>query len=89
MSALAVGLGSSVFKTGSAEAAQTVAASRPAGGVVSAKPYNVMVILTDQEQNIPDLLGKGHWPGRDRLAKWALPLKTTRSVQRFVLRHVR
>lgn len=69
MGAMAVGLGSSVFKTGSAEAAQTVAASRPAGGSVSAKPYNVMVILTDQEQNIPDLLGKGHWPGRDRLAK--------------------
>ena len=67
--ALAVGFGSSVFKTGSAEATQTVAASKTAGGVVSPKPYNVMVILTDQEQNIPDLIGKGHWPGRDRLAK--------------------
>ena len=40
--ALAVGLGSSVFNAGSAEAAQAEAASRPAGGVVSAKPYNVI-----------------------------------------------
>jgi anaerobic selenocysteine-containing dehydrogenase len=53
MGAMAVGLGSSVFKTGSAEATQAEAASRPAGGSVSAKPYNVMVILTDQEQYLP------------------------------------
>lgn len=67
--ALAVGLGANVFDTGWAEANQAVAASTFAGEGLPPKPYNVMVILTDQEQNIPDLLGKGHWPGRDRLAK--------------------
>ena len=69
MGALAVGLGSSLFKIGSAEAAQAKVTSDSAGGSVSAKPYNVMVILTDQERYYSDLLGKGRWPGRDRLAK--------------------
>jgi len=36
-------------------------------GKIAPKPYNVLLILTDQEQRIPDLLGKGNWPGRDRL----------------------
>lgn len=69
--ALAVGLGESAFTTGKAEASQAVAASKPAekkrpskpytgGESLPAKPYNVLFILTDQEQYIPDLLGKGH-----------------------------
>ncbi|MGF1761420.1 sulfatase-like hydrolase/transferase [Photobacterium sagamiensis] len=33
------------------------------------KRYNVLFILTDQERYLPELTGKGHWPGRDRLAK--------------------
>jgi arylsulfatase A-like enzyme len=69
MGALAASLGSSGCDTGSTEATQPEVASRPAGGSVSAKPYNVMVILTDQEHYLPKLMGKGHWPGRDRLAK--------------------
>ena len=76
MGALAVGLGSSALNAAPAEAAQVVADSRSAGGDVSAKPYNVMFILTDQEQYLPELMGKGHWPGRDR-----------RSVQTGVLAH--
>ncbi len=58
--AMALGLGPSVFDAGSAQAATR---SLPA------KPYNVMFIFTDQERYLPELLGKGHWPGRDRLAK--------------------
>ena len=69
MGALAAGLGASIFNVGSAEAAEAEAASGSAAGGVSAKPYNVMFILTDQEQYLPDLMEKGHWPGRDRLAK--------------------
>jgi hypothetical protein len=87
MGALAAGLGSSVFNTGSAEATQAEAASRPAGGSVSAKPYNVMVILTDQEHYLPELMGKGHWPGGIGWLKWARPLRITRSVQRSAPRH--
>ena len=67
--ALALGLGASIFNSGSAEASTAEAASGSAQDGISAKPYNVLVILTDQEQYRPDFMGEGHWPGRDRLTR--------------------
>ena len=31
--------------------------------------------MTDQERYLPGLLGQGHWPGRDRLAKMGTTLE--------------
>ncbi|MGD9137575.1 MAG: sulfatase-like hydrolase/transferase [Desulfobacterales bacterium] len=50
-------------------AKQSAPEKTKAGGPVKPKQYNVLFILTDQERYLPELLGKGHWPGRDRLAK--------------------
>jgi arylsulfatase len=62
---IAAGLG-----TGSAHSAFAAAPSENAAGDnLPGGRYNVLFILTDQEQFRPELLGKGHWPGRDRLAK--------------------
>jgi arylsulfatase len=52
-----------------------VMSSRPATAqaasdrAVQPKRYNVLFIMTDQERYLPELVGKGHWPGRDRLTE--------------------
>lgn len=67
LGALAAGLGANAFNTGTAEAKPHTPTgekkvSKPYTGKenLPAKPYNVLFILTDQEQYIPELLGKGH-----------------------------
>ncbi|WP_031480113.1 sulfatase-like hydrolase/transferase [Maridesulfovibrio frigidus] len=52
----------------SAAKSSPIRKNKPAGKM-KAKPYNVLLILTDQERYMPDLIGKGHWPARDKLTK--------------------
>ena len=44
-------------------------AQTKSGNAVEPKRYNVLFIMTDQERYLPELLGKGHWRGRDRLTE--------------------
>ncbi len=67
--ALSLGLGASALGSRPAEAQASRTQSATASGGVSAKPYNVLLIFTDQERYFPEVLGKGHWPARDRLAR--------------------
>ena len=66
---LAVGAGALSLAPKKAKAAQKGPAQSKPSGPVTPKPYNVLFILTDQERYLPELIGKGHWPGRDRLAE--------------------
>jgi len=67
--ALGLGIGSAMI--GHNSLARADGNSGPpfaASGGEPGGPYNVLFILTDQERYLPELLGKGVWPGRDRLA---------------------
>lgn len=66
---LAVGTGALSLAPEKAKAAQKTPTKPKPGGPISPKPYNVLFILTDQERYLPELMGKGHWPGHDRLAQ--------------------
>ena len=66
---LALGSGALSLTTDTAQAAPSPADQLKPGGAPNAKRYNVLFIMTDQERYLPGLLGQGHWPGRDRLAK--------------------
>ena len=69
MATLALGSGAMSLTPETAQAQQSSSVkSRPAGSL-KPKRYNVLFILTDQERYLPELSGKGHWPGRDRLTK--------------------
>ena len=69
MAALAMGSGAMSLTPEAAHAQQPAAGKPKPAGSLTPKPYNVLFILTDQERYLPELLGKGHWPGRDRLAQ--------------------
>ena len=66
---LALGSGVISMSQGKAQAQQSGTAPTKPASPLKPKRYNVLFILTDQERYEPELLGKGHWPGRDRLAK--------------------
>lgn len=66
---LAVGTGALASASGSVKTAKASTQKTKPGGPIGSKPYNVLFILTDQERYLPELMGKGHWPGRDRLAE--------------------
>ena len=65
---LAVGSGVLSLTPEKVSAQQSTPHKSKSDGPVKPKRYNVLFILTDQERNTPELTGKGHWPGRDRLA---------------------
>jgi arylsulfatase len=69
LATLAIGSGALSISSGRAQAQQPSFVKSNPVGPIKPKPYNVLFILTDQERYLPELLGKGHWPGRDRLAK--------------------
>ena len=69
MATLALGSGTMALKPTSARAKQASSVKTESAGPLKPKRYNVMFILVDQERYLPELLGKGHWPGRDRLTK--------------------
>lgn len=66
---LAVGSGAVSLTPETAQAKQSPSVTTKPAGPLKPKPYNVLFILSDQERYMPEMLGKGHWPGRDRLAK--------------------
>jgi arylsulfatase A-like enzyme len=66
---LALGSGSISLTPEPAQAKQSAPNKTKPGGPVTPNRYNVLFILTDQERYNPELMGTGHWPGRDRLAK--------------------
>jgi arylsulfatase len=68
LTTLALGAGAMAMSPTSAQAAQPYIGKAKPGTPLKPKPYNVLFILTDQERYLPELTGKGHWPGRDRLA---------------------
>lgn len=69
LTTLALGAGAMALPAVKAQAAQPYVGKAATGTPLKPKPYNVLFILTDQERYLPELTGKGHWPGRDRLAK--------------------
>lgn len=69
MATLAMGSGALSLTPGTAQARQSSTDKTNPGGLINPKQYNVLFIMTDQERYLPELLGKGYWPGRDRLAK--------------------
>ena len=69
MTTLALGAGAFSLHPVAAKAIEAVAEEAEVTNSIAAKQYNVLFILTDQERYLPELLGKGHWPGRDRLAE--------------------
>jgi len=69
LATLAMGTGNLPFSAADAKASQPTRKKTQPGVPVTPKPYNVLFILTDQERYAPELMGKGHWPGRDRLAE--------------------
>jgi arylsulfatase len=68
MATLALGAGSISLPPETVAAGQSQPTKTKPGGAPRPKPYNVLFLLTDQERYQPELLGRGHWPGRDRLA---------------------
>ncbi|MBW1866053.1 MAG: sulfatase-like hydrolase/transferase, partial [Deltaproteobacteria bacterium] len=66
---LAIGSGAVSLTRDTVQAGQSSSEEIKPEGPIKPKPYNVLFILTDQERYLPELLEKGHWPGRDRLAK--------------------
>ncbi len=69
VASLALGTGAMAMRSQDVEAQPSPAEKKQPSGKLDAKPYNVLLILTDQERHLPDLMDKGHWPGRDRLTK--------------------
>ncbi|MDJ0874503.1 MAG: sulfatase-like hydrolase/transferase [Desulfobacterales bacterium] len=69
MATLAMGSGAVSLPARKAQAAAASSAKPQKAGTLKPKPYNVLFLITDQERYQPELLGKGHWPGRDRLAR--------------------
>ena len=69
MATLALGAGGMALAPEAARAQTSEKISTTSGGAIKPKRYNVMFILTDQERYLPGLLGRGHWPGRDRLTR--------------------
>ncbi|MGD8342042.1 MAG: sulfatase-like hydrolase/transferase [Desulfobacterales bacterium] len=69
VAALAIGSGAMSLTPQTAQAQQSSSAKFKPAGSLTPKRYNVLFTLTDQERYLPGLLGKGHWPGRDRLIK--------------------
>jgi arylsulfatase len=69
MATLAIGSGAMSLTPETAQAKQSSSVKSRPEGSLKPKRYNVLFILTDQERYQPELWGKGHWPGRDRLAK--------------------
>ena len=69
MATLAIGSGAMTLSPETAQAKQASPKKTKLGRPLKPKRYNVLFILSDQERYLPELLGKGHWPGRDRLAK--------------------
>lgn len=67
MATLAMGAGAVSLSPDAAMAGQPQPKKTKPTGALRPKPYNVLFLLTDQERYQPELLGKGHWPGRDRL----------------------
>ena len=65
----AIGLGSLKASEASPHAPVAATAKDAAGSPPPGGKYNILFILSDQEHYLPDLIGKGHWPGRDRLSK--------------------
>jgi arylsulfatase len=68
MATLALGAASVPLQPEDAAASQSRPPKAKPGRAIRPKPYNVLFLLTDQERYQPELVGKGHWPGRDRLA---------------------
>ena len=66
---LAIGAGALANSSASAQTMKPYVGKEKPGTPLKPKRYNVLFILTDQERYLPELTGKGHWPGRDRLAK--------------------
>ncbi len=66
LASLALGVSAMPLTVNSAKA-QTITPTKKTIGTIEPKPYNVLLVLTDQEQHLADMLGKGHWPGRDKL----------------------
>jgi arylsulfatase len=66
---LAMGSGAMSLTPETAQAKQPSPGKTKPGGPIKPKRYNVLFILTDQERYLPELSGKGHWSGRDRLTK--------------------
>ena len=69
MATLAMGSGITSIRAEAAQPKEPSPDKTKPAGPVKPKRYNVLFILTDQERYQPELLGEGHWPGRDRLAK--------------------
>jgi len=69
MASLALGAAAVGMAPKEGEAKQTPFKTKEPSGKLSAKPYNILLIWTDQERNLPELRDKGHWPGRDRLTQ--------------------
>jgi len=69
LATLAMGSGALSLTPKTAQAGQSGSKRTRSEGPVTPKRYNVLFILTDQERYMPELMGKGHWPGRDRLAR--------------------
>lgn len=69
MAAIAVGSGVMAQRPRPAQAASPRTTSPKSGKPLTPTRHNVLFILTDQERYQPELQGKGHWPGRDRLAE--------------------
>ena len=69
MATLAIGSAAMPLSPAAASTEQPSSEKAKPGGSIKPRQYNVLFILTDQERYQPELLGKGHWPGRDRLAK--------------------
>jgi len=69
LATLAMGSGAMSLTPKTAQAGQLGSKKTWFGGPVTPKRYNVLFILCDQERYMPELMGKGHWPGRDRLAR--------------------
>jgi arylsulfatase len=69
MATLAIGSGAMSLTPETAQAKQSSSLKSKPGGPVKPKRYNVLFIFHDQERYNPELMGKGHWPGRDRLIK--------------------
>lgn len=82
MAAIAVGSGVMAQRPRPAQAASPRTTSPKSGKPLTPTRHNVLFILTDQERYQPELQGKGHWPGRDRLAEMGRRLRITRSVRR-------
>ena len=66
---LAVGSGAMSLTPKTAQAKQAATKQTKPPRPVKPKRYNVLFIVTDQERYFPELTGKGHWPGRDRLTR--------------------